>query len=337
MSKVAVVILNYNGVDFLQKFLPTVIAYTPDAEIIVADNASTDTSVDVMKEKFPNIRLIQNKENTGFAGGYNNALQHVKADYYLLLNSDVEVTPNWLQPLQDCLDQNEEIAACQPKVLAHHDKTKFEHAGAAGGFLDYFYYPLCRGRIFDTVEVDHGQYDNNIPIFWSTGACMLIRSRVFHEIGGFDDRFFAHMEEIDLCWRIQSLGYSIYFVHESKVYHVGGGTLNYMSPFKTFLNFRNSLFTIHKNHIGHVSIVILWRLILDGIAGAKFIFGGQFRHCIAVVKAHFHYYRNLRYLQNQRKIIQAKRVNNKPYGILKRSIVWRYFVKGEKTFDKIRK
>lgn len=332
MSRIAVVILNYNGVQFLKQFLQNVIENSPEAEVIVADNASTDESVDFLRSNFPNVRLIQNDSNTGFAGGYNEALKHVKSDYYLLLNSDVEVSKGWLQPLIDCLDQNPKIGACQPKVLAHHNKSKFEHAGAAGGFLDCFYYPLCRGRIFDHVETDSGQYDNDADIFWSTGACMMIRSELFHQLGGFDPKFFAHMEEIDLCWRIQSQGYSIRFIHNTKVFHVGGGTLNYMSPFKTFLNFRNSLFTIHKNHVGHLSIIILWRLILDGIAGAKFISEGEFKHCGAIIKAHLHYYRNLRYLQNQRKQLKQIRVNKKPIGILPKSVVWGYYAKKEKTF-----
>lgn len=287
MINVAIVILNYNGETFLSKFLPKVIDHSSRAEVIVADNKSSDNSIAVLKSTFPSVKLIPLDENYGFAGGYNQALKNIKANYFLLLNSDVEVGPKWIDPLIHFLDQNPSYAACQPKIKDYHDKNKFEYAGASGGFIDSLGYPYCRGRIFNTVEIDNGQYDEPLDIFWSSGACMMIRSNVFFELGGFDQDFFAHMEEIDLCWRIQSAGYKIKCLPESVVYHIGGGTLNKTSPFKTYLNFRNGLYLLLKN-LPFSSLMIKFpiRCLLDWIAAVKFIFEGTPKHSLAVIRAH---------------------------------------------------
>nr|MBP8033086.1 glycosyltransferase family 2 protein [Bacteroidia bacterium] len=246
-SKVAVVILNWNGKPFLEKFLPTVLQYSSGAQIIVADNQSSDDSVAFLKTQFPQVSVILNPSNDGFATGYNLALKQVKAEYYVLLNSDVEVTENWLQPIIKLMDENLKVAACQPKILDYNHPSKFEYAGAAGGFIDKYGYPFCRGRIFNVLEEDKAQYDTAKEVFWATGACMFVRAEAFWKVGGFDDDYFAHMEEIDVCWRMKNIGYQIYVEPSSKVYHVGGGTLNKLSPRKTFLNFRNNLTTLTKN------------------------------------------------------------------------------------------
>lgn len=249
MKKTAVVILNWNGRKFLKKFLPDVIKFSKkDAEVIVADNASTDDSVAVLKADFPEIRIIENKSNGGFAKGYNQALKLIDAEYYILLNSDIEVTENWINPVIELMESDKNIAACQPKIRSYHEKEKFEYAGAAGGFIDKFGYPFCRGRIFQSLEEDKGQYDDTVEIFWATGAALFIRAELYHKLGGMDDDFFAHMEEIDLCWRLKNEGYKIMYCPKSTVYHVGGGTLPTSSSWKTYLNFRNNFFLIYKNH-----------------------------------------------------------------------------------------
>lgn len=287
MSTVAVVILNYNGEQFLRQFLPAVIQHSTEAEIIVADNASTDQSIEILRAEFPVVRLIQLKSNYGFCGGYNRALQEVNADYYVLLNSDVEVTSQWLQPIIKLLDNQPHIAAAQPKIKSFHNKDDFEYAGAAGGFIDILGYPFCRGRIFDEVEKDLGQYNDTREIFWATGACMVVRSKLYHQLGGLDEDFFAHMEEIDLCWRLKRQGHSIYYVGNSAVYHVGGGTLSKVNPRKTYLNFRNGLSLLIKN----LSLpALLWklpfRIILDYVAAIRFLVQGQANHAWAIVRAH---------------------------------------------------
>ena len=339
MSTTAIVILNWNGVDFLQQFLPSVTNYSAHADVIIADNASTDNSVAFLKETYPNLRVIINPSNGGFAKGYNDALVELEGqyDYYLLLNSDVEVTPNWLTPLVSTLDRHSNIAGVQPKVRSFHRKNYFEHAGAAGGFIDKNYYPFCRGRIFDHVEEDTGQYDSPCEVFWTSGACMLIRANVFHQLGGFDASFFAHMEEIDLCWRAKNQGYSFMIEPSSIVYHVGGGTLNYESPRKTFLNFRNSLFMIHKNYEGWLFGKIFYRLVLDGIAGAKYAFSFKFKHVGAILKAHFAYYGERSALSKKRKEIKRLRNNPSRAGIFRGSLLFNYFVKGVKKFDQLDK
>lgn len=333
--EVAVVILNYNGVKFLKQFLPTVITHSQNATVYVADNCSTDTSVDFLKENFPSIKLIINTENGGFAKGYNDALKNIKADYYVLLNSDIEVTENWIQPCINLLEKDKTIAALQPKVLAYHNKQKFEHAGAAGGYLDNDFYPFCQGRIFNDVEIDSNQYNENKEVFWATGACLFIRANLYHQLGGLDDSFFAHMEEIDLCWRLKQQGHKIYYCADSTIYHVGGGTLNYDNPKKTYLNFRNSLYMITKNYEGVLFFKILKRLLLDGLAGTMFIFKFQFNHCWALIKAHFSFYASLGQLLNKRKAIKQNKTHFNKVGLYKKSIIFKKYFGGVKIFTDI--
>lgn len=291
-ASLAIVILNYNGARYLSEFLPSVIRFSPGHRVIVADNASTDHSVPMLREEFPEVEIIVLKENFGFAGGYNEALKEVKAKYFLLLNSDVEVTEGWLDPMLGLLESFPDIAACQPKILSYHQQDSFEYAGAAGGYLDILGYPFCRGRIFDTLEKDRGQYNEAIPVFWASGACMLIRSGVFTEAGGFDDHFFAHMEEIDLCWRIHRSGHKVYVCPESVVYHVGGGTLAKDNPRKTFLNFRNSLWMLYKNSSPEE---LIWKLparfALDMAAALHFFLKGQLLNSKAVLEAQYAFWK----------------------------------------------
>ena len=289
--RTAIVILNFNGKSWLEKFLPTVILHSSISEIFVIDNASTDDSIHYLKENFPSVSIIINKENHGFAGGYNVGLKSIKADIYCLLNSDVEVTKNWIEPVLNLFERDKNIAAIQPKILSFSDKTKFEFAGAAGGFIDNVGYPFCRGRNFETIEKDSGQYDDETEIFWASGCALFIRSSDFWADNGFDERFFAHQEEIDLCWRLKNAGKKIFYTHRSTVYHVGGGTLNKTNPTKTFLNFRNNLTMLVKNL---PFVTLLWviplRLILDGFAAIFLAKKEGFPHFIAVLKAHFSFY-----------------------------------------------
>lgn len=327
--RIAVVILNWNGKSYLEKFLPSVIDNSPEAMIYVADNASSDGSLPFLKENFPTVKLIDNKKNYGFAGGYNKALKDLREEFFVLLNSDVEVTPNWLQPLIELLDLNKEVAAVQPKILSYNDKTSFEYAGAAGGFIDKNGFPFCRGRIFDTLEKDNGQYDLAEEIFWATGACLFIRSKVYKELDGLDADFFAHMEEIDLCWRMKRAGYKIMVQPKSVVYHVGGGTLPKSNPFKTFLNFRNGLELLAKNlPKNQLFLGIFTRLVWDGLAGIKFLLSGQFKDCAAVIRAHFAFYGRLR-------TTLSKRSGNYMWvkGQYSGNIVIDYFLKGKKKFS----
>lgn len=287
MTPTAVVILNYNGENYLKKFLPSVIQNSAGAEIIVADNKSTDDSLNVLANDFPGIKTIILQENYGYAGGYNKAIQEIDSEYVVLLNSDVEVTPGWLSPMIEFLNNHPDYAACQPKVKDYNSKNLFEYAGASGGFLDRLGYPYCRGRIFDTIEEDRGQYNSLSDIFWATGACLVIKNKIFKQAGGLDTDFFAHMEEIDLCWRIQSMGYKIKVIPSSEVYHVGGGTLSKLNPTKTYLNFRNGLYMLIKNlPITSLVLKIPIRIFLDWIAALKFILEGNGKHGIAVWKAH---------------------------------------------------
>lgn len=337
MDKVAIVILNYNGRNFLEKFLPSVIEHSVPYTVYVADSASKDDSVAWMQANYPSVKLLQLSNNYGYAGGYNHALREIKAEYYVLLNSDVEVTANWLSPMIEFLDERPTIAACQPKLLAFHDKTKFEYAGAAGGFIDWLGYPYCRGRIFDHCETDEGQYDDVCPVFWASGACLVIRTNLFHQIGGFDEDFFAHMEEIDLCWRLHLAGYQVYCFPKSVVYHVGGGTLPPSNPFKTYLNYRNSLAMLYKNLPAETRWgVIFLRLILDGISAVRFLPKGQWLDIWAIIKAHFKFYAWVwRLLPKKReKVIQEMQhtKGQQSLPISSKSIIWGYFVKGRKTF-----
>ena len=324
-SSVAIVILNWNGKAYLEQFLPSVIRFSKDARIIVADNGSTDESIAFLKSTYPNIELIQNADNGGFAKGYNDALKQLKSDYYLLLNSDIEVTENWLEPLLERM-KDPQVAGCQPKIRSYHHPSSFEHAGASGGFLDRNYYPFCRGRIVDQVEIDNGQYDQITEVFWATGAALLIRADLFHEVGGFDEAFFAHMEEIDLCWRIKKLGYSFYVVPSSVIFHVGGGTLPYLSPKKSFLNFRNSLFMLVKNHPGWLIPKLFWRMKLDGIAAVRFLLRGEFAHVGSVWNAHMALYKRFPTLLRQRKSILKSVKDENMNGLYTGSVLWaRYF------------
>ena len=327
--KIAVVILNWNGKALLEQFLPSVIDYSKDATIYVADNASTDNSVAFVKDQFPNVKIIENKINGGYAKGYNDALRFVDEDIFCLLNSDIEVTPNWLDPILDTFNTETETAIIQPKILDYKDKTKFEYAGAAGGFIDKYGYPYCRGRIFNTIETDTNQYPNS-NIFWASGACFFIRKQVFNQLNGFDESFFAHQEEIDLCWRAFNLNYKAKYVSESTVFHVGGATLNATNPKKTYLNFRNSLFNITKNASGYLFSLIFTRLVLDGIAGIQFLFQLKIKHFFAILKAHFSFYFNLKKLLKQRKNLPQQ----KGYFSVK-SIVYSYFIKKKTNFSKL--
>ena len=294
MMKVSVVILNWSGKEMLQRFLPSVLTSSTmeGVEICVADNASDDDSCAVLEKEFPEVRLIRLDQNYGFAEGYNRALQQVNATYALLLNSDVEVTEGWLAVLTDYMDRHLQVAACQPKILSQCDKSYFEYAGASGGFIDRYGYPFCRGRIFDCLEVDKGQYDEPIPVFWASGAALMIRLDIYRREGGLDGRFFAHMEEIDLCWRIRSRGYEIHCVPGSKVYHVGGGTLKKDSPHKTFLNFRNNLLMLYKNlPERELAKVMRVRWVLDYLAAGVFLLKGDWKNMCAVIRARKEYFR----------------------------------------------
>jgi GT2 family glycosyltransferase len=335
LKDISIVILNWNGRSYLERFLPLVIQHSQDARIIVADNASTDDSVALLQEKFPSVEIIVNESNGGFAKGYNDALKHVNSNYYLLLNSDIEVTADWLRPLYELIENDAKIAGCQPKVRSFQEQRKFEHAGASGGYLDTNYFPFCRGRIFDSIEEDFQQYDNSTEIFWATGAALLIRSEVYHQLGGFDESFFAHMEEIDLCWRAKKMGYSFHVQPASVVYHVGGGTLSYMSPRKTYLNFRNSLYMIVKNHEGWLFPQLFVRMSYDGIAGIRFLMKGEFKNLWAVLTSHFSMYKNLSTLLQKRKQIQTKQTTTNRNGFYKGNILWAYYFKRISQFSKL--
>lgn len=287
----AIVILNWNGKDWLEKFLPNVIQYSKEAEIYVIDNCSTDDSVSFLKENFSQVKIIQNKENYGFAGGYNEGLKQIDHKFYCLLNSDVEVTENWIEPILTLFKSDEKIAAIQPKILDYNRKEYFEFAGAGGGFLDNLGYPYCRGRVFENIEKDNGQYNDETEIFWASGCCLFIRSKDFWSQNGFDARFFAHQEEIDLCWRLKNTGKKIFYTGKSTIYHVGGGTLNKQSSQKTFLNIRNNLSMILKNAPFSTAVwLVLFRMILDGFAGIYFGYKHGISHFWAVIRAHFSFY-----------------------------------------------
>ncbi|WP_248722799.1 glycosyltransferase family 2 protein [Seonamhaeicola sp. ML3] len=328
--RVAVVILNWNGKALLEEFLPTVTQYSTEAEIYVADNASNDDSVSFVKSYFPEVKIIENKKNRGYAKGYNEALKHINTDIFCLLNSDVQVTKNWLAPVLELLKTYSNTAIIQPKILDYNRKQYFEYAGAAGGFIDKYGYPYCRGRIFDTIEEDHGQFNDTTEIFWASGACLFIRKKVFEELNGFDESFFAHMEEIDLCWRAKNKGYSIKYTGKSEVYHLGGATLKKANPKKTYLNFRNSLFTLCKNADGIVFGRVLVRLILDGIAGIKFLLELKPKHTLVILKAHFSFYKNLNKILLKR---QSEKRSVKYYQ--RTSIVFDYFVNKKRYYDSL--
>ena len=338
MDKVAIVILNWNGQAMLEKYMPSVLQYSKDeATVYVADNASTDQSMEMLRQHFPGVKLIQLEKNWGFAEGYNKALKQVDAEYYLLLNSDIEVTHHWLTPMTEYMDNHPDVAACQPKLLSIFDKDRFEYAGASGGYLDHFGYPFCRGRIFETVEEDNGQYDYATDILWATGAALMIRSKDYWEAGGLDGRFFAHNEEIDLCWRLRIRGRRIVCLPESYVYHVGGGTLPKGNPMKTFLNFRNNLTMLYKCLPEEdLKRVMRWRWWLDYLAAWEMLIlkrnVGDFR---AVYRARRAFKRWRKDFETDRKAIQASRVAKEIPERRAFSLLWQYYVKGRKTFAQL--
>ncbi|KIC91332.1 glycosyltransferase family 2 protein [Flavihumibacter sp. ZG627] len=334
-ATLSIVILNWNGRKYLEKFLPSVLASGyPSFEVIVADNASSDDSVAFLQTAFPTVKVLQLPENYGFAKGYNEALKQVHSDYYILLNSDVEVEPGWLHPLMALIQSDDTIGACQPKILMYDNKASFEYAGAAGGWLDSLGYPFARGRVFDFCELDHGQYNDNAPVFWASGAALLVRAKLYHELGGLDEFFFAHQEEIDFCWRMQLAGYKVMVCPASVVYHVGGGTLPKGNEWKVFLNFRNNLVMLAKNLPLYQSIwKIPLRFLLDSISAWKSLFDGQGTYFKAILEAHIGFMGWLVF--RHRKSVFPKSKKGALNGWYSGSVVWQHFVKGKKQFSEI--
>lgn len=334
--EVAVIILNYNGLRFLQTYLEGVVAHSGMAEVVVADNGSTDGSLAWLasEARFSEVRILDLGSNHGFSGGYNRAIAQCPYPYVVLLNSDVETPAGWLEPMMTFLKVNPLVAACQPKILSVASPDHFEFAGASGGFIDRLGYPYCRGRLFDTCERDLGQYDDAVQIFWATGACMLIRTDDYKSVGGLDEFFFAHMEEIDLCWRLAHKGRQVWVVPSAKVFHVGGGTLHKSNPRKTYLNFRNGLLLLYKNLPAKDLIpVIMERLNLDGVAGIKFLLSGKPKDCWSIVRAHFAFYASLGHYRKVRRQIRPEPMALKLPGIGQFSIVYRYFLEGVRRFS----
>lgn len=327
---VAVVILNWNGKKHLATYLPSVVQHSAPYTIYVADNHSTDDSVAFIEANYPSVKLIHNKENGGFAKGYNDALQHLEEDYFILLNSDVEVTANWITPVIEEMEKLENVAIAQPKIKSYLEKNKFEYAGAAGGFIDFLGYPFCQGRIFSEMEEDLGQYDEIKEVFWATGACMFVKAATFKSLSGFDERYFAHMEEIDLCWRAKNIGYRVFYIPLSTVFHLGGGTMQNTNPRKTFLNFRNSLLSLYKNdYSSYRRVKIFLRLVLDGVAFVKIFINAGPKHAFAILKAHFSFY--------TMKKVRSQQENKNLVGIYARSIVFDHYLKGKKYFSQLKK
>jgi len=331
MTTTAVVILNYNGQDFLRKYLPSVISFSDGADIYVADNGSIDDSINILEKEFPLVKIITLAENYGFCGGYNRALREVIADYYVLLNSDVEVTQDWLTALKNILDADEKVAAVQPKILSYERRQNFEYAGAGGGFIDSLGYPFCRGRIFDHVETDLQQYNDTRAVFWASGACMMIRSELYHRFNGLDEDFFAHMEEIDLCWKLQRAGFKIMYCGKSTVYHLGAGTLGYSSPNKTYLNFRNGLIMITKHFsLAEMLLKFPLRIALDWIAAVVFVFKGEMQHATAVLRAHKGYMKRLTRTLEKRRELQRTHPHYPGDSIFHGLIIVEYYLKRKK-------
>ena len=332
--KTAVVVLNWNGINWLKKFLPILIEKSKDANIYIADNASTDNSVDYVNNNFPNVKVLKNFSNEGYAKGYNDSLETLKEEFFVLINSDIEVTDNWIKPIINLMETNLDIAACQPKILSFHDRNKFEYAGACGGFIDTLGYPFCRGRIFSDLEDDNNQYNDITEVFWASGACLFIRAKYFKEVNGFDNDFFAHQEEIDLCWRLKNKGYKIMVNPNSAVFHVGAGTLNTNSPFKTYLNFRNNLFMLYKNlSVLKLIITLLFRLPLDGIAALSFAKKENgLGHVFSILRAHLVFYLSIPLLSLKRKKIDQKKNLT---GQKKFSILLKYYFLGIKKFSNL--
>jgi GT2 family glycosyltransferase len=339
LPKVAVVILNWNGLKYLEQFLPSILASTyPNLGVIVGDNASTDGSVAFLQARHPSVGVIENKENYGFTGGYNRILTQVEADYYVLLNSDVEVTPGWIEPVIALMESDERIAAAGPKLKSYAQKTHFEYAGAAGGFIDRFGYLFCRGRIFDTLEEDLGQYDTQSEVFWVSGAALFIRKKLWDAAGGLDETFFAHMEEIDLCWRLKNMGYKVMYCPQSTVYHVGGGTLNVESPFKTYLNFRNNLLMLKNNLTFWRAVwVIGIRFWMDLLALVKFLAEGKTKNAWAISKAHQNFVRRLFWKTKANRLKVKGIAWQQLKGYYARSIVWDFFVGKKRKFSELKK
>ena len=331
---IAVVILNWNGQKWLEKFLTTVIEKSSIANIYIADNASTDDSVNFIGDNFPSVKIIQNQLNEGYAKGYNDALKGLKEKYFVLLNSDIEVTDNWIEPIINLMEENSNISACQPKILDYNNKDSFEYAGASGGYIDNLGYPFTRGRIFDSIESDNNQYDDVKEIFWASGACLFVRAEHFNEVNGFDNDFFAHQEEIDLCWRLKIKGYQVMVCPRSVVYHVGGGTLNDSSPFKTYLNFRNNLFMLTKNlNFFSLLITLYFRLPLDGIAAITLLKKKNgFLHLLAVLRAHLVFYVSIPRLLLKRQKNTAK---TNLFGKMGFSILVKYYFEGKTKFSEL--
>jgi GT2 family glycosyltransferase len=328
--KIAVVILNWNGKKLLEEFLPSIIRFSPNVQIYVADNASTDDSVAFIKNSFPLVKIISNIGNFGYAKGYNKALQYVEEEIYALVNSDIEVTENWLDAIEKTFLAEPDTAIVQPRILDYKNRNYFEYAGAAGGFIDAFGYPFCRGRLFATLEKDKGQYNDDTEIFWASGACFFIRKSAFRELNGFDADFFAHQEEIDLCWRAFNKGFKTRYIADSVVYHVGGATLQQGHPQKTFLNFRNSLLMLTKNLPKQkLYPVLLMRLVLDGLAGIQFLASGKITHCFAIARAHFVFYSLFFSFLKKRGYVQ------KPLYYKTSSIVYKYYIRGIKVFSEL--
>jgi GT2 family glycosyltransferase len=336
MAKIAVVILNWNGLKFLELFLPSVIRYSEDAEVYIADNNSSDDSLSFLRKNFSGVTVISLSVNEGYSKGYNLALKQIKADFYVLLNSDVEVSQGWLHPVIRFMEGDPLIAACQPKIKSYHYREYFEYAGAGGGFIDKFGYPFCRGRIFNQIEKDQGQYNDVCEVFWATGACLFIKADIYWKMEGLDEDFFAHMEEIDLCWRIKNAGYKIYYYGLSEVYHVGGGTLDKSSPTKTYLNFRNGLSLLYKNlPDNEIFNTIFCRMYLDGLAAFKFLFFDSFGHFRAVLRAHYYFYNHLKQLRQKRNKIKLQVMKYDHAQIYGGSVVIDHFFRRKRTFSEL--
>ena len=335
MKDISVIILNWNGAEMLRKFLPSVLRYSGDAEVVVADNGSTDNSLEVLSDEFPEVKTICFDTNYGFAEGYNKAIAQTTTPYTLLLNSDVEVTEGWLEPLHAFMESHPEAAACQPKILNYNHREKFEYAGACGGFLDSLGYPYCRGRIMSEVECDEGQYDGDpIPVFWATGAALLVRTDIYNKVGGLDGRFFAHQEEIDFCWRLRSRGYGVWCVTDSKIYHLGGATLDKSNPRKTFLNFRNNLLMLYKNLPADRRVGVLFvRYFLDYLAALQMLLGGKSKDALAVVRARFEYSHIRHEFDAQREANLKATVLHDIPEMWPKSILWQYYAKGIRKFS----
>ena len=337
MTRIAVVILNYNGQELLKKFLPSVLKFSGDAKIIVADNYSSDKSVDTLKKEFPQVELIQISSNLGYCGGYNYALSTIEADYFVLLNSDVEVTEKWIEPVISLFESNTKIGAAQPKILSYANKQIFEYAGAGGGYIDTLGYPFCRGRIFNSFEKDNHQYDDSLPIFWATGACLFVRAALFKKMDGFDEDLFAHMEEIDFCWKLNRAGYSVFYQGASTVYHVGGGTLSVTNPRKTYLNFRNGLSLIVKHtSSGQLLWKLPFRILLDWVAALKFLLEESSPDAVAILKAHFNFVTSIKREIKKRNLISSQIPNFQVKNLYNGFITFDFYLRKKRNFSDLK-